>query len=120
MRDLSRKGITNLEQQDFEDLRATLDICQESERDAVCDFIEERDGLFDSLEHDILNTIESGTYTLAIEQMRGTEGRYIMPLKLILWIEEQDEPNRWDWYDLATHDAVCSIFWKDHYEKATY
>ncbi len=120
MKDLSRKGIMNLAETEFEHLRATLDINQEAEREAVCDFIEEHKGLFDSLEHDILNSIESGTYTLAIEQMRDTKGRYIMPLKLILWIAEQDEPERWEWYDLETHDAVSQVFWKDHYNKATY
>lgn len=119
MRDLSRKGIMSLNQTDFECFRATLDMCQEVEREQVCDFIEEREGLFDSLEHDILDSIQTGTYTLAIEQMRDTEGRYIFPLHLINWIDENDE-GQFEWYDLATHDSLCQMFWKDHYSNATY
>ena len=120
MRDLSRYGIMNLDETAFTHLRASLDIWRDADREQVCDFIKEREGLHDSLEADIMDSLESGSYSFAVEQMRDTEDRYIFPKDLLSWIDDQDEAERWSWYDLECHDSLCQTFWTDHAERKTY
>lgn len=117
MRDRSRYGIMNLDQETYEHFRAGHDINQECTREELCDFIEEREGLYECIEADILDSIQNGVYTLAIEQMRDTEGRYIFPLHLVSWMEDREG---YEWYDLRTHDSLCQLFYTDHHNKTTY
>ena len=63
---------------------------------------------------DVLDTIESGNYTNAIEQMNGEP--YIHSKDLIDYIETQ-ESHVYSWYDLSTHEAVCNLHYKARAEQ---
>ena len=83
-----RDQIMNMDIEDFETLIAGYDINQEVGKEDLCNFIEEREGLFDTAYDDILDSIYNGNWTEGAEIMLR---EHIHPNNLIDWLEEQRE-----------------------------
>ncbi len=101
-----RDTIQNMNETELSNLKARLDINQEAEADEVCEFIADREGLFECIEDDILDTFTNGSYSFGGVQMLEAN---IQPRELIAWLEDQREERGEAYFDNIDLEAVISI-----------